>query len=108
MEVVKRRVVGDVVWVELVVVVVVLGVRQPVLLQWLLWSSSGGRTRCLGLDLTPGLGRGDASRGGVAAAGRGFDSVQDFRLGDAIPDGLVRRVQVFLVSGPGLAAGDGL
>lgn len=108
LQVVKRRVVGDVVRVELVVVVVVvLGVRQPVLL-WLLWTSSGCRTRCLGLDLTPCLGRGDASRGGVAAAGRGFDSVQDFGLGDAVPDGLVRRVQVFLVGGPGLAAGDGL
>lgn len=39
-EVVKRRVVGDVVWVE-VVVVVVLGVRQPILLWLLLWSSGG-------------------------------------------------------------------
>lgn len=111
-EVVERRVVGDVVWVEVVVVVVVLRVRQPVLLLLLrlLWSSGGGRTRTwsLGLDLDSCLGRGDASRGGVAAAGRGFDSVQDFGLGDAVPDGLVERVQVFLVGGPGLAAGDGV
>lgn len=90
MEVVKRRVVGDVVRVEVVVVVVVLRMRQPILLLWLLWRSSGGRTRSLGLDLAPCLGWGDASWGGVAAAGRGFDSVQDFRLGDAVPDGLVR------------------
>lgn len=88
---VQRWVVGDVVWVEVVVVVVVvLGVRQPILLLWLLWSSSRGRDRSLGLDLTPCLGRGDASWGRVAAAGRGFDSVQDFRLGDAVPDRLVR------------------
>lgn len=108
-EVVERRVVGDVVRVEVVVVVVVLRVRQPVLLLLrLLWSSGGGRTRSLGLDLDSCLGRGDASRGGVAAAGRGFDSVQDFGLGDAVPDRLVKRVQVFLVGGPGLAAGDGV
>ena len=113
-EVVERRVVGDVVWVEVVVVVVELRVRQPVLLLLLLlllrvlWSSGGGRTRSLGLDLDSCLGRGDASRGGVAAAGRGFDPVQDFGLGDAVPDGLVERVQVFLVGGPGLAAGDGV
>lgn len=87
-EVVERWVVGDVVRVEVVVVEVVLGVRQPILLLRLLWSSAGGRS--LGLDLAPCMGRGDASRGGVAAAGRGFDSVQDFRLGDAVPDGLVR------------------
>lgn len=42
-EVVKRWVMGDVVRVKVVVVVVVLGVRQPVLLLllWLLWSSGG-------------------------------------------------------------------
>lgn len=100
-EVVQRRVVGDVVRVEVGVEVVVLGVRQPVLLLRRMWSSGGGRTQSLGLDLA-------ASRGRVAAAGWGFDSVQDFRLGDAVPDGLVERVQVFLVGGPGLAAGDGL
>lgn len=108
MEVVKRRVVWDVVWVEVVVIVDVLGVRQAILLLWLCWSSGGGQTRSLGLDLAPGLGRGDASWSGVAAAGWGFDSVQDFRLRDAVPDRLVRRVEVFLVSGPSLAAGDGL
>lgn len=107
-EVVERRVVGEVVRVKVVVVVVVLGVWQPLLLLWLLWSSGGGRTRGLGMGLAACLGRGDASRGGLAAAGRGFDSVQDIRLGDAVPDGLVRRVQVFLVGGPGLAAGDRL
>lgn len=87
MELVKRWVVGEVVWVEVVVVVVVLGVRQPILL---LWRSSGGRTRSLGLDLASCLGRGDASWGGVAAAGWGFHSVEDVGLGDAVPDGLIK------------------
>lgn len=107
-EMVQRRVVGDVVRVEVVVIIVVLWVWQPVLLLqglWL-WSSGGGRT--LGLGLATPMGRGDAARGGLAAAGRGLRSVQDFGLRDAVPDGLVRRVQVFLVGGPGLAAGDGL
>lgn len=93
MEVVERRVVGDVVWVEvmveLVVVVGVLWVWQHILLLHLL-NSDGGRTRSLGLDLGPHLSWGDASRGRVAAAGRGLDSIQDFRFGDAVPDGLVR------------------
>lgn len=111
MEVVERWVVGDVVWVEvmveLVVVVGVLWVWQHILLLHLL-NSDGGRTRSLGLDLGPHLSRGDASRGRVAAAGRGLDSIQDFRFGDAVPDGLVRWVEVLLVGGPSLAAGDGL
>lgn len=90
---VERRVVGDVVWVEvmveLVVVVGVLGMRQHILLLHLC-NSDGGRTWSLGLDLGPRLSWGDTSRGRVAAAGRGLDSVQDFRFGDAVPDGLVR------------------
>lgn len=44
----------------------------------------------------------------MAAAGWGLDSVQDFRLRHAVPDGLIGRVEVLLVGGPGLAAGDGL
>lgn len=104
-EVVERRVVGDVVWVEVVVIVVELGGWQRLLLLRLWWSSSGGRTRSLGLDLAPRLGWADTPWGRVAAAGRGLDTVQDFRLRHAVPDGLIGRVQVFLVCGPGLAAG---
>lgn len=104
---VERREVVDVVGVEVVVEVLVLELLQPVLLLWL-WSSGGGQRRSLGLGVASSLGRGDASWGGVAAGGRGFDPVQDFGLGDAVSDGLVRRVQVLLVGGPGLAAGDGL
>lgn len=107
MEVVQRWVLRDVVRVEVVVVVVVVRVRQPLLRQWL-WSSSGGRGWSWRLDLAAWLGRRHASWGGVAAAGRELDSVQDLWLGDTVPDGLVRRVRVLLVGGPGLAAGDGL
>lgn len=102
---VERRVVGEVVWVEVVVVEVVMRVRQPILLLQL-WSYNGGRSWSLGLDLDPWLGWSNSSWGGVAAAGCGLDSVQDFRLRDAVPDRLVRRVEVLLVGGPGLAAGD--
>lgn len=66
MEMVKRGVVGEVVWVEV-----------------LRWGSAGHRPYSLGLDRG-----GDAPRGG--AAGRGHDSVQNLRFGRAKPDRLVR------------------
>lgn len=105
MEVVERWIVGDVVWVEVVVVeVMLLLLLQPVQLG--LWSSNAAQS--WKLDLTPHLGSVDPSRGGEAAAGCVFDSVQDIWLRYAVPDGLIESVQVFLVGGPGLAARDGL
>lgn len=102
-EVVERWIVGDVVWVEVVVVEVML-LLQPVQLG--LWSSNAAQS--WKLDLTPHLGWVDPSRGREAAAGWGFDAVQDIWLRHAVLDGLIERVQVFLVGGPGLAARDGL
>lgn len=107
MEMIKRRIVGDVVWMEVVVVKQVLLLLQPILLLGL-WSSSAAQTWSLRLDLIGHLGRVDSSWGRVAAAGRRFNSLQDVWLRHAVPDGLIRRVQVFLVGGPGLTAGGGL
>lgn len=106
MEVVERRLVGQVVWVEgLVKVVVGLEVGQSIrLLRWLRGSAQG-QTQQLGLKGFDGRGGVPSSRGGVAAAGRRFGCVQDVRLRCAAPDGLLGRVQVLWVGGPGLAAG---
>lgn len=98
MEVVERRLVGEVVWVEVLVKVVV---------GWL-WGSGQGQTHNLGLRVSKGRPWGRSSRGRVAAAGRLFGSAKDVRLRHTVPDRLVGRVQVLLVGGPGLAAGDRL
>lgn len=103
MEMVERWIVGNVVRVKVVVVKLVLLLQSI----WL-WNSSAAQPCSLRLDLVSHLGWIDSSWGRVAAAGGRFNSLQDVWLRDAVSDGLIRRVQVFLVSGPGLAAGDGL
>lgn len=106
MEVVERRLVGQVVWVEgLVKVEVGLEVGQAIrLLRWLRGSAQG-QTQQLGLRGSDGQGGVPSSRGGVAAAGRRSGCVQGVRLRCAAPDGLLGGVQVLRVGGPGLAAG---
>lgn len=111
MEVVEWRLGGEVVVVEVLVKVVVgLEIRQSLhLLRWL-WCSGQGHTHNLGqvARVCEGLGWLSSTRGRVAAAGCRVGSAQDVRLRYAVPDGLVGRVQLLLVGGPGLAAGDRL
>lgn len=101
MEVIEWRLVGEIVGVKVLVKVAVgLEIHQSVHLVWWLWSSSQSQTHNLGWVSSSG--------GGVAAAGRLLGSIQDVGLRYTVPDGLVGGVEVFLVSGPGLAAGDRL
>lgn len=109
MEMVERWLVGEVVGVEVLIKVVVgLEIRQSFPLVWWLRCSGQGQTQNLGLKVSDVLGWVSSSRGRLAAAGRWLGSAQDVRLRYTVPDGLVGRVQVFLVGGPGLAAGDRL
>lgn len=108
-EVVEQRLREEGVRVEVLVKVAVgLDVWRSIHLQHCLWCSSPGQTHKLGLRVSEGLGWGRSSWGRVAPAGQWFDSIQDLRLRYTGPERLVGRVQVLLVGGPGLAAGDGL
>lgn len=97
MEVVERRLVGEVVRVE-VLVKVEVGLQSLHLLPWLRCSTQGH-----GHQL--GVGVVGSSRGRVAVAGRMLGSAHDVRLRQTGPDGLVGGVQVLGVGAPGLAAG---
>lgn len=81
-EVIERRLVGEVVGVEVLVKVAVgLEIQKSICLVWWLWSSGQSQTHNLGWVSSSG--------GGVAATGRLFGSIQDVRLRYTVPDGLV-------------------